>query len=64
MSTSISAGISPVDVAKKRGEPGKNLKRAKFGIIGKKIFCRMTYPKSSKILLGENFLYPIYFLHA
>ena len=52
---------SPVDLAQKRGEPRKNSKKANFGIVGKEIFCRITYPKSPKIPLGENFLYPIYF---
>ena len=50
---------SPVDITEKRSEPGKNLKKAEFGIIRKQIFHRITYPKSSKIHLGENVLWPI-----
>ena len=46
---------SPVDITEKRGEPGKNSKKAEFGIIRKQIFHRITYPKSSKIHLGEIF---------
>ena len=43
----------------KKGETRKKLKEADFGIIRKQIFHRITYPKSSTILLGEMFLYPI-----
>ena len=50
---------SPVDITEKRGEPRKNLKKAELGIIRKQIFHRITYPKSSKIHLGETFLWPI-----
>ena len=51
-----SHSFSPVDITEKRGEPRKNSKKAEFGIIRKQIFHRITYPKSSKIHLGENFL--------
>ena len=47
--------------ALKWGEPGKKLKKADFGTIRKQIFGRITYPKSSRILLGETFLHPISF---
>ena len=50
---------SPVDVTEIRGEPRKNSKKADFDIIRKQIFHRITYPKSSKIHLGEIFLWPI-----
>ena len=30
--------FSPVDITEKRGEPGKNSKKAEFGIIRKQIF--------------------------
>jgi len=46
---------SPVDLAEKKSEPGKNSKKADFDIIIKQIFRRLTYPKSSEILLGEKF---------
>ena len=46
---------SPVDITEKRGEPGKNSKKADFGITRKQIFHRVTYPKSSKIHPGEIF---------
>ena len=47
-----------VDLTQRTGEPRKNSKKANFGIIRKQIFHRITYPKSSKILLGK-FLCPI-----
>ena len=47
---------SAVDLTQKKGEPGKNSKKADFGIVRKQIFHRITYPKSSKILLGETYL--------
>ena len=47
---------SAVDLTQKKGELRKNLKKADFGIIRKQIFHRITYPKSSKILLGETYL--------
>ena len=50
---------SPVDITEKGGEPGKNLKKADIGIVRKQMFHRITYPKFSKIHLGENFLWPI-----
>ena len=43
---------SPVDLQKK-GEPGKNSKKADFGIIRKQIFHRITYLKSC---LGKLFM--------
>ena len=52
---------SPVDLAQKKGEPRKNSKKADFGIIRKQIFRRITYLKSSKILLGETFYAQFYF---
>jgi len=48
---------SPVELAQKSGERGKNSNKDKFGIIRKQIFHWVTYLKSSKILLGEKKLY-------
>ena len=58
--------FSPVDLAQKRGERGKNSNDDKVSIIGKEILCRITYPKSSlwkKIYTLFNLYMHVFFLN-
>jgi hypothetical protein len=47
--------------APKLAKPGKKWYKDDFGTIKIRIFCRITYPKSSQILFGETFLWVITF---
>ena len=51
------ANYSPVEI----GLNPENLKKADFSVIRKQLFHRITYPKSSKILLGETFYAQFHF---
>ena len=51
----LPVNIQKIESGRFRVKPGKNSKKANFGIIGKQIFHRVTYPKSSKSSLGKHF---------